>query len=129
MNRPNLALMPPFIRTIPKDKFDMMSFREGQSKTPECKSVGCVIGHCTVLDPNPLPRNRFSRISFYEWSENFTGLAKFGHEWRWCFDSNWVDTDNTPNGAALRIEWLLNHGLPKDWYEQMNGFNPLCYKP
>jgi len=127
MNRQNLALMPPFIRTIPQDKFDMMSFREGQQVTPECDSVGCVIGHCTVLDPKPLPMLKDGDIDFWIWAYEFTGLNGDNHEW--CFSLGWIHSDNTTEGAALRIEWLLKNGLPEDWSYQMNGFNPLCYKP
>ena len=54
-------------------------------------------------------------------------IQPFSKEWDWCFSSRWADIDNTPTGAALRIEWLLNHGLPKDWRKQMVGEAPLCY--
>jgi hypothetical protein len=126
MNRENLGRMAAHIRTIPKEMFDMYSFRRGQSETPECDSVGCVIGHCTVLDPEPLPRDVFGHIAFVTWSYGFTGLTD--DEWGWCFSGGWSGTDNTTEGAALRIEWLLKNGLPKDWREQMNGYSPLCYK-
>ena len=126
MNRENLKLMPPHIRTIPKEMFDMRSYRRGQIKTPECDSVGCVLGHCTVLDPEPLPMEADGAIIFFRWSIKFTGL-QYG-EWDWCFSAYWSETDNTTEGAALRIEWVLEKGLPKDWYQQMFGESPLCYK-
>jgi hypothetical protein len=127
MNRDNLQRMADFIRTIPQEAFDMGAFRKGQKITPECDSVGCVIGHCTVLDPNPdeIPRwHDGGMIEYDEWSLNFTGLDV---EWDWCFNSDWTLADNSPKGAALRIEWLLNHGLPEDWREQMIGEAPPCY--
>jgi hypothetical protein len=127
MNRENLKLMAAHIRTIPQEMFNMWWFRGGQAKTPECDSVGCVIGHCTVLDPNPRPRDGFGDIDFRGWSQGFTGLI--GNEWEWCFSSPWQYTDNTPEGAALRIEWLLENGLPQEWCEQLLGDSPLCYKP
>jgi hypothetical protein len=127
MNKENLKLMVEHIRTIPQEMFDMSDYRNGQAKTPECDSVGCVLGHCTVLDPSPLPRKGFgSSIDFHAWSDGFTGLI--GNEWGWCFSGGWIGTDNTPEGAALRIEWLLKNGLPKDWCEQLLGYSPLCYK-
>ena len=126
MNRDNLALMPPFIRTIPQRAFHMATFRNGQKKNPECDSLGCVIGHCTVLDNNPLPIFLSGRIDFITWSEKFTGVSD--DEWLWCFSSDWSATDNTPKGAALRIEWLLQNGLPENWEEQLEGDTPLCYK-
>ena len=115
------------IRTIPQRMFDMGTYREGQEITPECNSIGCAIGHCTVLDPNPddIPRWGGGRIEYGWWSFNFTRLGV--NQQKWCFDSHWTLADNSPEGAALRIEWLLSHGLPKDWRRQMIGKAPLCY--
>ena len=126
MNRENLQKMADYIRAIPQDRFDMELYRKGQHKTPECDSVGCIIGHCTMLDTEPLPRSLGGKIMFVEWSYRFTLLDL--KSWFWCFDSNWEKTDNTPEGAALRIEWLLNHGLPEDFFKQMYGEAPICYK-
>ena len=126
MNRENLALMPAYIRIIRQEMFDMKSFRHGQYETHECDSVGCVIGHCTILDLNPLPMSAFGNIDFVTWSRGFTGLLDDG--WEWCFSGGWSETDNTPEGAALRIEWLLEKGVPEDWERQMEGVTLLCYK-
>jgi len=127
MNRKNLQLMADHIRKIPREVFDMELFRIGQDLTIKCDSVGCAIGHCPVLDPNPdtIPRCGDGSIDYTTWSFNFTGLNV--EQWSWCFSGGWTDVDNTPKGAALRIEWLLNHGLPEDSYEQMEGDSPLCY--
>ena len=116
------------IRTIPQGVFDMEDYRKGQHIKPECDSVGCAVGHCPVLDPNPneIPRLEDGCIDYMEWSMAFTGLNDA--EWLWCFDPGWRETDNKPEGAALRIEWILNHGLPEDWYEQLQREAPLCYK-
>jgi hypothetical protein len=138
MNRENLQRMADYIRTIPQEKFDMSIYRSGQEETPECDSIGCVVGHCTILDSEELPMVFYSKnIDFYTWSEQFTGLIKtdssmpewrlHGPEWMWCFDTYWAATDNTPGGAARRIEWLLKNGLPGNWEAQMMGEEPLCY--
>lgn len=132
MNRENLQRMADHIRTVPQELFNMEFYRSGDCKKPKCGSVGCVIGHCTILDENPLPRIAYSNeIDFTVWSEMFTGIEDYQDEWNWCFSSGWADyrTDNTPEGAALRIEWLLNHGLPNDWEYQMCGMADLCYIP
>jgi hypothetical protein len=126
MNRENLQRMADYIRTVPKEKFSMIFYRTKGQDSRECNSIGCVIGHCTVLDPRPLPIDPFGNIEFDEWSFDFTGVDS--SEWGWCFHSDWSTRDNTPTGAADRIEWLLNHGLPKNWEEQMRGYEPLCYK-
>lgn len=134
MNRHNLERMAHHIRTVPQEKFSMDDFRPfticyyGWDKT-ECDTVGCVIGHCTILSSEPLPRTDDGIIKFKLFSELFTGLPVHGPAWCWCFSGLWENTDNTPTGAALRIEWLLNNGLPENWKAQMNGEAPLCYLP
>jgi hypothetical protein len=132
MNKQNLQRMADHIRTVPDYDFNMEVFRLWGNKSRKCTTVGCVIGHCTVLVPdNTLPRFSNGYIDFCQWSEEFTGLLYDDPEWHWCFSSVWgyVNHDNTPEGAALRIEWLINKGLPEDWEEQMIGKVPLCYLP
>jgi hypothetical protein len=129
MNRENLQRMADYIRTVPKEKFHMGEYRKGSWKKHQCGSVGCVIGHCTILDKiENISLTIGLGIDFTAWSEKFTGLIAWSSEWDWCFHAVWKHTDNTPTGAADRIEWLLNHGLPEDWYEQIIGENPLIYK-
>jgi hypothetical protein len=127
MNRENLQKMADYIRTIPQDRFDMWTYRHGQEKTAECDSVACIIGHCTKLDAEPLPVGANGNIDFETWCDRFTELDS-DNCWIWCFNGRWKYVDNTSEGAALRIEWLLKHGLPENWYEQLWGIEPLCYK-
>jgi hypothetical protein len=131
MNKENLQRMADYIRTVPREKFDMLEFRGGEGKKAECDSVGCVIGHCTVLDAENI-KARFTdvdgEIRFAIWSEEFTGLSLHRSGWDWCFSADWIYIDNTPEGAALRIEWLIENGLPEDADEQMIGAAKLCYR-
>ena len=128
MNKENLQRMADYIRTIPQEKFNMVAWRDGDTNKHECDSVGCVVGHCTVLDKiENIPFTSLGSIDFTRWSEDFTGIYT-REEWNWCFSDEWHEVDNTPEGAALRIEWLLEKGLPEDWEEQMNSEVPLCYK-
>lgn len=127
MNKENLQRMADHIRTIPQEMFGMSDYRTGDRHTAECDSVGCVLGHCTVLETGELPRYLNRSIDFIAWEESFTGTTQ--EEWEWCFSDNWSETDNTPEGAALRIEWLIKNGLPEDWKQQMNvGMNLSYYK-
>lgn len=128
MNVENLKKMADYVVTIDKEKILMNRFRVTDKKNIECDSVGCVIGHCTVLDRENIIKNYLDEnyvILFHKWSLNFTGLR--GNEWDWCFGASWYKVDNTPIGASKRINYLLEHGLPKNWYEQMIGEEPLCY--
>ena len=121
MNRPNLQRMADYIRTVHTEKFNMYSYREGNHSveflSPECNTVGCVIGHCTILDIDNLPKNKdgSGTILFASWSETFTGLDVMSTEWDWCFSYYWSFVDNTPSGAARRIEYLLKNGVPENF--------------
>ena len=51
-----------------------------------------------------------------------------GDERRWVVSGYWAEVDNTREGAALRIDYLIDTGLPENWCEQINGTAPLTYK-
>ena len=130
MKRENLQLMANHLKTnVKQDNFHMGRYRgDDDFSNPVCGSVGCTVGTCTVLDVENVIENFTNpdgEIYFWGWSVDFTGI--YGGEWSWCFHSKWRNTDNTPTGAALRIEWLLNNGLPADWDCQMRGKEKLCY--
>jgi len=127
LNIKNLEEMADFIETVPSKFFNMYRFRKGWEVTPECDSVGCIIGHCTVLDKRPLPRLLNGDIYFYSWAEEFTGLPMRSSASRYLFSPDWADTDDTPKGAAKRIRFFLKNGLPNDWLEQIFGEAPLSY--
>ena len=134
MRRENLQLMADHLKTNVKQKnFHMGRYRgDDDFSNPVCGSVGCTVGNCTVLDTENVMNNFINsdgRIDFTAWSIDFTGLLEVEYEdvWEWCFDCQWIFIDNTPTGAALRIEWLLNHGLPENWKNQMRGREKLCY--
>jgi len=127
MNTENLKLMADYIETVAQRKFNMRIFRTGQRTAHECGSVGCVLGHCTVLDKNPLPMDYIGDINFSAWSLEFTGLYPDSDEWDYLFASDWDAVDNTPKGATKRIRYFLLRGLPHNWYEQMKGIEPLSY--
>jgi len=133
MKRENLQRMANHLKNnVKQDNFDMGEYRGFYDFiNPEFGSVGCPVGTCTVLDAENVIKNFTypnGEIKFTAWSVDFTGLlgVEYEAEWAWCFDSTWKTTDNTPIGAALRIEWLLNHGLPENWMNQMYG-EELCY--
>ena len=133
MKRDNLQRMADHLKTnVIPDNFHMGRYRgdDDDLSSPVCGSVGCTVGTCSVLDAENVIKNftdTDGEIEFGDWSEDFTGLLGVEDEWSWCFGSTWSKTDNTPAGAALRIEWLLNHGLPENWKNQMYGREKLCY--
>ena len=131
MNIENLERMAAHIETIPQELFDMQDYRrdEDDKYSQECNSVGCAIGHCTILNKEPLPKYANGKIYFALWGWRFTRFSPWSTEWRWCFSSDWsIDgRDNTPTGCAKRIRWLIKNGIPNNWFDQMSGQAPLCY--
>lgn len=126
MNRENLQRIADFIPTIPQESFDMSTYRWGFDQEPECKSIGCVIGHCTILDKDNILANHIGvlgRLKFTEWSEEFTGLSHLSYKWDWCFSSLWASVDNTVEGARKRILYLLDKGRVPE------GFDPYDIYP
>lgn len=128
-NVANLNRMADYIETIPQEKFDMVDFRKDDLPTEyECNTVGCIIGHCTILDEmSNMPKYPDGWINFFLWSKQFTGLELNSDFWRWCFSGSWVSVDNTPTGAARRIRYTINNGIPENWKKQMYGDEPLIY--
>lgn len=87
-----------------------------------CGTVGCAAGHFPAAGIKP-----FNAEFWNEYITRTTGFNPFCYEWEWCFGPDWRDVDNTPEGAAKRILWLLDKDLPEDWEEQQGGSAPLCY--
>jgi hypothetical protein len=127
-NLENLYAMADYISTISQEEFNISAPLNYDIKHIKDVKVKDVIGHCVIIDDqfnSFLTQNNFD---FHRWCENFTGLSIHCPEWIWCFGSQWANTDNTPMGAAIRILWLIECGLPNNWEAQMNNQAPLCYE-
>jgi hypothetical protein len=117
----NLRKISKFIKKIPQKDFDMLTFRKSFKATNhsshECGSIGCVIGHCTILDKiENIPLYSNGHIDFSSWSEIFTG-ASFGSEiWDYMFGYHWYSIDNTPLGASKRIDYIIKNGKVPESY-------------
>lgn len=92
-------------------------------KDHACGTVGCAVGHGPAAGLRVPPKCN----DWEDYCNRKFGLHWGGDEWRWCFSGSWCNTDNTPQGAAARIYWLLDNGLPSDWRAQIIGTTPLCY--
>ena len=126
MNKVNLLKMADYIETVPQKFFDMKTFGIKDSISHNCKTVGCIIGHCVVLDdPENIPRCKNNTIDFVGWEMKFTNTPD--DVWEYLFGEEWINVDNTPTGAAKRIRHLVEDGLPENWREQSTGVDPLSY--
>lgn len=129
MNKDNLLKMAIHIENIPQKDFDMYSFRkDGSSLEMECNSVGCAVGHCSILDIDNIQKNfiNLGGIQFSEWSVEFTGIDD--EEWNYLFGDRWKYTDNTPKGTAKRIRYVVEYGFPKDMKQEIYGLKKLSYE-
>lgn len=142
MNIENLTKLAAYLESMPEEYrgFNMgFWLREAETKneyrwppvntifTPyearyHCGTVGCAVGHGPMAGIRANPGELWD-----DYSERVFDLEVFGPEWTWCFDADWSSVDNTPQGAAKRIRYLLEHGLPHDARSQRLGYNPVSY--
>lgn len=135
-HRERLAALADLLDTVEPDRFDMDDWyidggdgghdpHEATHLPHQCDTTGCALGWAVTLFP-PLGDE-----DFYAFGQRVFGLigvpGQSESAFRWLFDYRWESVDNTPRGAAARIRYMLEHGLPEDWREQMSGEAPLCY--
>lgn len=131
MNKENLLKIADYIETVPQEMFDMDVYRDGDDYSIECNSVGCVIGHSTILFPEIAEKHRIKegqykgKILFGEFSEEVCGLTV--EEWYWCFHSVWCNIDNTPTGAAKRIRMLVDGKVTIDMLDEWRSWDSPQY--
>lgn len=128
--RSNLTKLAAYLRTLPAEypDFEMDLFtQDGQgygrhiAHKPACGTAACAAGHGPWAGIDPLPGETWVAYSHRAFAERGSGFS-------WCFDERWSRIDNSAHGAAARIEWMLEHGIPEDADEQRWGDAPLCYR-
>ena len=74
-----------------------------------CGTVGCAAGHG--------PSFGIKVKKGESWAGYVERVFTDGDDkiYRWCFHQLWADCDNTPQGAALRILYMLDYGIPEDF--------------
>lgn len=100
--------------------FDMRYFCS-QGET-DCDTAACAAGHGPYAG---MYKNMVESWTGYV--ERVFNMHGESDAYLWCFASGWVDTDNTPQGAAKRILYMLEHGVPLNYFQQMRGLMALCY--
>lgn len=88
-----------------------------------CGTVACAVGHLPVLFAPEQDEN------WDKYVERVLDVRGYNDPvWDWMFSPPWAGTDNTPKGAAARIRYYVEHGLPSDWEDQRDGDAMLCYQ-
>lgn len=123
----NLRTLASYLLTLPAEypDFEMTEYVRGVDsealvEMPECGTAACAAGHGPKAGVAPLPDETWETYSE-------RAFAKDYRPWVWCFSGMWVQVDNTAHGAARRILWMLEHGVPNKLYDQQRGLLPLCY--
>ena len=108
-------------------KFGMRHFVNEAKFTQDnvCHSSACAVGHFAVMRGYEYNHDGIGSIDdddFVDWSdfsEDYIGISQSGDQeiiWDWLFSCRWSELDDKPLGAAARIEYFLEHGVPKDFY-------------
>lgn len=137
-----LKKMAEWLRAKPnRTDFRMASFSNGDgrvylddmecTKESICGTAGCIVGHAPQVFSEwfftPSVLARCSHMGWIDWlkvsNEIFGGYEKIGFDntsdgiiWAWMFDSYWDDIDGTPLGGAKRIEHIIKHKTPPQFY-------------
>lgn len=134
--RDNLAKLSTYLREKASQdsrlKFGMETF---YSSNPHlCGTSACAIGHyALMLGWEPVnggvtppakqglencPADRGEVLGWLTFSRQVLGLSSRGateHDWNWMFSGEWGEVDNTILGAAARIDYYLERGVPENF--------------
>lgn len=129
MNIKNLEKMFNLILTIPASRIDMSLYRSDEDELlePECKSLGCLVGHATVLDRENVLKNYIdeenSSIHFSEWSHDFFETREDPALWAFMFGCDWANTsmpvEQRHPQILARIRFVISGGFDqqfRDWW-------------
>lgn len=123
--RDNLRVLAEELLSLPEGyrQFEMKYFqnysRGARERVPEevitegCGTVGCAVGHGPTAGFAPLKGETWfrytERVFLCEDVNANPGYRKFS----FLFGGEWSSYDNTPQGAGRRIEYALQHGVPR----------------
>lgn len=103
----------------------------------DCGAVGCAVGQGPYAGIVKLPHETwigYSERAFISVQVSEPACYSpewdwcFAPEWDWCFAPDWKHVDNSPQGAAKRILYLLRTGsVPEDHARQKRGEALLSY--
>ncbi len=89
INKKNLKRTREHIAEVNGSMLNMDYYRHDAlvDRNPECKSIGCIIGHATILDAKNVMKNftNKDRIKFTSWSKDFFGTARGSALWTYLF--------------------------------------------
>ena len=86
----------------------------------DCISSACAVGHFAILlglecGQEGVIDDEGLEIGWDTFSEEYIGIPQYGEQsviWDWLFSCRWSVLDDTPLGAAARIDRFLERGVP-----------------
>jgi len=119
LNIPNLKKLSPYLHGYSKmevklAEFGMRSYASGNigDDAISCGTAGCAVGHAPyagILKTNKEGWTKYSHRALIDEDADYKNSY---NAWAWCFSGAWGNVDDTANGAACRIDYLLEHGIP-----------------
>ena len=130
----NLIKLAAYLREVDNTQFDMSTFYQRQdehfglvtccvadvlqyaTERNYCGTVACAIG-CGPAAGMPLIDTDKGWMTY-----SHRVFVNCEHTWDFLFSDGWTRIDNSPGGAATRIEFLLEHGLKAIWPTNMDTY-------
>lgn len=116
MNVENLKRMRDHLLTVPEESFDMRCWKnEIKFEGGGCETIGCVIGHCAIIDEENVTENYTKEtgdsfpphIDYLGWSSEFTGIDYGCATWRYMFAPEWNNYESTVKQAIGRMNRII----------------------
>ena len=121
VHRKRLRKLAEYLLTqVLEERFDMSYYRSLGDNGQVCGTVGCAIGWSpAIMDQKTFKKllSSSGTISYFDIADEYFGVTPYSHKWSYMFSAGWAHKDNTPQGAAARILYFLDHGVPDDFVE------------
>ena len=118
MNETNLAKLRDKLATVDRDLFCMKYFRakgDQYHNEPSCGTTACALGWAPTIPGMGWEFATGDKAAAWNnYSRSVMGIDPHGEEghniWDFLFAFEWSRYDNSPLGAAKRIQYVLNGG-------------------
>jgi len=118
MNIENLTTLAYYLSGLPEGygHFGMYNYSQDRESRfapitrHECGTTACAVGHGPYAGI-PIEVGEY----WPDYSERVFIKGIYAREWEWCFSSSWSEVDDTAHGAAKRILYMLDRGVPNDF--------------
>ncbi len=109
INKKNLKRARKHIANVSASMIRMENYRDRPptKEKPECDTVGCIVGHATILDAYNVIKNftnKYGGIDFTLWSKDFFGIDRKSYLWNYLFGQQHL---NIKDYHLHRMDYIL----------------------